>query len=250
MASLILDDQDEAAAADPGASALAQGVSEADAAAFRTQAPGLRLYRELARQSLLEPLEALLPVTRAILGQAGAWETCTQAFLAARAVRSPHYRDIAPAFLGWLAATGWGQDRWPFLLELAHSELLEVLVTRFPEGAPREGLHDHPGPGDRVVLDAAARLVSYGHAVHRVEEGQPIPETAPTHLLAFRNAAGDAQVLELTPATSALLVQAQARSVDQAAQALELPDPEAVLTLLRDLRQRGAIAGFAAASPA
>ena len=78
-----------------------------------------------------------------------------QAFLDARVVRSSHYRDIAPAFLGWLAATGWGQDRWPFLLELAHAEILEVLVARFPDSDPPEGLHADPAAEDAVVLDSS-----------------------------------------------------------------------------------------------
>ncbi len=50
--------------------------------------------------------------------------------------------------------------------------------------------------------------------------------------------------MELTPATSALLVQAQTRPLAEAAAVLNVPDLVPVLSLLHDLRRDGAIAGF------
>jgi hypothetical protein len=244
MASLVLDGDEAALAADPGVPARGQGLSEADQRAFRNQASAMMAYRELARTSLLEPLETMFPVLKALLGEAGVWEECVQAFLEARVVRSTHYRDIAPAFLGWLAATHWGLDRWPFLLELAHAEILEVLVARFPDLEPSEHLHAEPGPQDLVVLDAASHIVSYTHAVHRTSEQAPVPEARPTHLLAFRDGVGEARLLELTPATAALLVQAQTLPLAASAAAVGVPDLTPLLSLLRDLRRDGAVAGF------
>ncbi len=240
MAALILDGEPE----DFGAPAVDQGLPEVDQQAFRDQAEALDLYRELARLSLTEPLDTTFPVLKALLEAAGAWEGCVQAFLSARVVRSTHYRDIAPSFLGWLADTGWGQDRWPFLLELAHAELLEVLVAHFPETDPTPGLHEEPGAEDRVWLDPATQVVTYSHAVHRATEAAPVPEVRPTHLLAFRDGEGEARVMELTAATAALLVQAHHRSIGECASTLGFADPAPALTLLRDLRREGAIAGF------
>ena len=244
MASLVLDADEAALEADPGRVARRHGLSGADQEAIRSQGEALMTYRELARMSLIEPLETMFPVLKALLEQAEAWDGCVQQFLDARAIRSGHYRDIAPAFLGWLAATAWGQDRWPFLLELAHAEILEVLVARYPDSDPPGGLHPKPGATDVVLLDAATQIVSYGHAVHRVSEQSPFPEARPTHLIAFRNGDGEARLLELTPATSAFLVQAQENSVAVAAAALGLTDPAPLFTLLQDLHRDGAIAGF------
>jgi hypothetical protein len=186
----------------------------------------------------------MFPVVKALLAGARSWDGCVQAFLDARVVQSSQYRDIAPAFLGWLAATRWGQDRWPFLLELAHAEILETLVARFPDSEPLEGLHAHPGPGDLVVLDPATQVVTYAHAVHRACVEAPVPEARPTHLLAFRDGDGMARLMELTPATAALLVQAQNRPIAEAAVAVNLSDLAPVTKLLYDLRCDGAIAGF------
>ena len=244
LASLVLAADEAALEADPGRVARRQELSGADQRSFRDQGPALLTYRELARLSLMEPLESMFPVLKALLEGAGAWDECLQAFLEARVVGSPHYRDIAPAFLGWLAATGWGQDRWPFLLELAHAEILEVLVARFPDSDPPEGLHPDPGAEDAVVLNPATQIVSYTHAVHRASELAPIPEARPVHLLAFRDAEGEARLMELTPATAALLVQAQTCPLAEAAAALKVLDLAPVTTLLRELRRDGAIVGF------
>ena len=245
LAALVLDPEGAAFEADPAGFARKRGLPEADAEAFGRFPGGLAAYRELARLSLVDPIETMFPITKALLEREGAWEGCLDAFLQARCVASRHYRDIAPAFLGWLAETGWGQATWPFLLELAHTELLEVLVARFPEGVLPEGLHEEPLPGDRLVLDPATQVVSYRHAVHRTSEDAPVPEARPTHLLAYRDAEGRAQLMELSSAAAALLVEAQGRALGEAAQVLGLPDLP--LPLIRNLRKRGAIAGFIAA---
>jgi hypothetical protein len=244
MASLVLEGDEAVLEADPGRVARRQELSTADQQSFRDQGPAMLTYRELARLSLIEPLEDMFPMLKALLEEATVWEVCVQAFLEARVVRSSHYRDIAPAFLGWLATTGWGQDRWPFLLELAHAEILEVLVARFPDSEPPQGLHPEPGPGDVLVLDPATQVVSYTHAVHRVREDALIPLAEPTHLLAFRDGQGEARLRELTPATAALLVQGQALPLAEAAASLHLSDLIPALDLLCDLRREGAIAGF------
>ncbi len=244
LAALVLDEDEAALEVDPGRSARRQELPGADQRAFRDQGPAWMTYRELARMSLIEPLETLFPVLKALLEGAEAWDGCLQAFLDARVIRSPHYRDIAPAFLGWLASTRWGQERWPFLLELAHAEILEALVARFPDSNPPEEVHAEPGSQDLVVLDPATQVVSYTHAVHRVHEQAPVPEARPTHLLAFRDGAGETHLMELTPATAALLVQARTRPLAEAAAALGMPDLTPALSLLRDLHRDGAIAGF------
>jgi hypothetical protein len=244
MASLVLDEDEKAIEADAGRVARRHGLSSSDQGAFRDQAEAILTYRELARMSLLEPLETMFPVLKSLLTAAGAWDPCVQAFLDARTVRSGHYRDIAPSFLGWLDATGWGQERWPFLLELAHAEILEVLVARFPDSEPPEGVHTDPTPRDCIVLNPATQVVSYTHAVHRVNEQSPIPEARDTHLLAFRNGAGEAKLMDLTPATAALLVQAQTLSLAESAEVLDMTDLAPAMDLLRDLCREGAIAGF------
>ncbi len=217
--------------------------------AFDGMREGLLAYRELARPSLVDPLESMFPVTLALLEEEHAWTACVDAFLEARCVPSPHHRDIAPAFLGWLARTGWGLDRWPFLLELVHWELLETLVYRFEDLPAPEGLAASPGPGSRVVLDAAAQLVSYSHAVHLASEEAPRPAPGIVHLLACRDREGIYQALELTPATAYLLKEGASRPLGEVLEDLGIADAGPTLAFLEDLLGTGAVAGFTLSEP-
>lgn len=205
----------------------------------------LQIYRDAARNDVQDLLEHFFPVTWSLLESAETWEDCTAGFLASRSITSPHFRDIAPAFVGWLSASGWGHDRWPSLLATAHFELLELLVGRWPDSPRPTWLEDQPRPEGRIVLEPATRLVSYGHAVHRATPEEPLAESRPVHLLAHRDRDGDFRILELTESTAALLAKGQEVSVARVVAELGLGDLDESLGLLRDLHGQGAIWGFA-----
>lgn len=213
-------------------------------AAWRHSRPRLLAYRGLVRSSLWDPIEAVFPVTRALLGEA-AWGTCREAFLADGTVQSRHYRDIPATFVAWLAAQQWGAAQWPCLLQLAHLELVEILVSFAPDPAPDSSLRAEPAFDLKLHLHPSAYLLRYAYALHQATTEAPLPTETPTHLLAFRDSEDRYQLLELTPATSALLARAQHESIGATAQALNLSDMPGVFQLLAELHQRGAILGFA-----
>jgi len=229
---------------DPAGFAAGRGLPRGDQEAFARFKERLLVYRNLVRSDLVEPVERICYVTRALMEQAGLWEDCLAGFLASRGVRSAFYRDLSATFLGWLAATGWGRERWPFLLQLVHFELLNALVARHPGAPPPPGLRAGPRAGDRLVLAAPTQVVTYQHRVHLSTAAAPVPEPGTVHLLAYRDREGDAQWLELTPATAALLLAARAASIGRAALDLGLADPSEALELLGQLQAKGAIAGF------
>lgn len=242
---LLLEPEAELAfGADPAAFGRARGVLPPHDAALQRFKDRLQIYRDAARGDVQDLLEHFFPVTQSLLETAGAWEGCVSAFLASRSIVSPHFRDIAPAFVGWLSTSAWGREAWPSLLSLAHFELLELLVERWPDASRPPGLVDHPSAGARIVLEPATRLSSYPYAVHKATPEAPLPEAATVHLLAHRNRAGDFRVLELTESTAALLMKGQEMAVEEAAAALGLEDPAAIHGLLRDLADQGALWGF------
>jgi hypothetical protein len=232
---------------DPAGFAAARGLPPGDQAAFQRFKDRLLVYRNLVRSDLVEPVESACFVTQALMEQAGLWDDCLAAFLESRGVQSAFYRDLSATFLGWLAATGWGLDRWPFLLQLVHYELLTVLVAHHPGGDPPPGLHPEPKLGDRLVLDAPTQLVTYEYQVHLATREAPVPARGTTHLLAHRNRDGYARWISLTPATAALILNAQRTAIGQAALDLGLADLSEAVELLAGLQAQGAIRGFAAA---
>ena len=229
---------------DPAGFAAGLGLPGPDQAAFRRFSGRLLLYRNLIRSDLVAPVETTYLLTRALLEQAGAWDDCLDGFLASRGVDSIFYRDLAPTFLAWLAASGWGRERWPWLLQLAHFELLTVLVAHHPGGALAGPLHPAPAPEDRLVLDAPTQLVTYGYRVHETTPREPVPDPGTTHLLAYRDGEGWTRWTELTPATAALFLGAQRTELGQVIRDLGLDNPAEVLGLLAELQAKGAIRGF------
>jgi hypothetical protein len=189
-------------------------------------------------------VEFTISVTLAFLEKEDAWEACLGCFLETRRVRSPFYREVAPAFVDWLASSGWGRERWPFLLPLAHFEVLQSLVFHHPEGNPPEGLHRQAEPGDRLVLEASAQLVSYAFAVHLATPEAPEPAPGPVHLAVYRGEGGEVDCKVLTPATAALLVRGQAQPIGEAVRSLGLGGPGEALGLLNELRAQGLLLGF------
>jgi len=137
LATLVLDPGADAFEADPAAFARDHGLGPRHQEAFHRFKDRLLFYRDSVRGALWEPMDRYLPLLQAILEEADAWEDCRSAFLATRSVASPFYRDVAPTFLGWLASSGWGQDRWPYLLQLTHFELVKELVEHVPEAPPK-----------------------------------------------------------------------------------------------------------------
>lgn len=244
LADLVFDEDDRGFRIDPAGFAAARGLPPMDQAAFLRQRERFMHYRLAVRAGLWEPMERWLPLTRALLEESGAWEACRAAFLAARAVESPHYRDLAPTFLGWLEASGWGRDPWPFLTQLVHYELVDLLVERVQAPPRPPGLALAAGPGDRVALAAPTQVLAYAWRVIEATLDHPEPAPGPCHLLAFRGADGSTRWRELTPGTAALLVRSQDRPIAEAVGELGLADLDAALGLLDELCGSGAVLGF------
>jgi hypothetical protein len=241
---LALAPDDAAFREDPAAFARILGLGTAHQQSLAARRDRWLLYRNLVRTALEDPLGDALPVTQALLEAADAWEDAVAAFLASRTLQSPYYREIPAAFVAWLADSRWGQDRWPFLLPLAHFEVLELEVVRHPDGPPPPGLGPEPALDRVAVLDPSVRNLAYGYAVQHATVEAPEPPRACAWLLCYRDAEGAFRVLELTPHVSALLARSQeGQALGPALAELGVTAEEA-FPLLRDFRDRGILLGF------
>lgn len=245
MTDLLLDaDSAQSFADDPRSFGEARGLGSSDLAALEEYKSQLLVYRDLARTALEDPLPDCFPITHALLEEAGRWRDCLEAFLASRSIQSPYYRDVNPTFVAWLASSGWGQDRWSFLLQLAHFEYIEVEILRWPDEPPPAGLAETPATGSRVVFDGAARNLAYTFRVHEATKEEPAPEAGEAFLLGYRDAEGDFLTSELSAHASAFLARClDGETVGAAAAALGLDEAE-VLELLIGLKKKGALLGF------
>ncbi|HJV23740.1 MAG TPA: putative DNA-binding domain-containing protein [Holophagaceae bacterium] len=245
MLDLLLDREGDAAfRGDPRAFGAARGLEEKDQDALARFERPLLTYRALARFALTDPLPDCFPITKALLKREGAWRDCVDAYLDSRSIRSPYYRHILPAFVGWLAESGWGADRWPFILQLAHYEYLELDVLRHPDEAAPSGLLPEPGPGRHAVLDGSTRNMAYQWQVQDATEEAPEPAEGPAFLFCHRDPEGSFQVREVDAPASAFLTRClQGEALGAAAQAVGMAWDDAS-ALLRELQAESAVLGY------
>ncbi len=245
MTDLILDaDGARAFAADPKAFGAERSLGKADQAALETFQSRLLTYRGLARNALEDPLPDCFPITHTLLEAAELWDDCIDAFLASRTIQSSYYRDVNPTFVTWLANSAWGQERWPFLLQLAHFEYIEVEILRWPDDPRSKELLAIPAADLQVVFDGATRNLAYTYRVHEATKEDPEVESGEAFLLGYRDAQGDFNYSELSAHASAFLARCmEGEPIGKAASGLGL-EQEEVLVLLSGFREKGAIAGF------
>lgn len=241
---LVLAPEADAFGEDPAVLGAAHGLGPGDQAALTRFRDRWLLYRDLVRTALEDPLLDAFPITHALLTRDGAWAWAVGAFLASRTMQSPYHRDVAPAFVAWLAHSRWGQERWPCLLQLAHYEVLELDIVRHPDEPPPPDLLQEPALDRVAVLDPAARNLAYGYAVQRATVEAPDPPQACAWLLCHRDHEGAFRVLELTPHVSALLARSQEGQALGPALAELGVAPEEAFPLLRDFQNRGILRGF------
>ncbi|HJW09606.1 MAG TPA: putative DNA-binding domain-containing protein [Holophagaceae bacterium] len=242
----ILLDEDGAAAfrQDPEAFGAARELEPKDQAALARWQRRLLTYRSLARFALTDPLPDCFPVCKALLEREDQWQACVDAFLDSRSIQSPYYRHILPTFVGWLAESAWGQDRWPFLLQLAHYEYLELEVLRHPEEEAPTDLAPEPRPDRAAVFHGSSRNMAYAYRVHEADEEDPEPAEEAALIFCHRDPDGDFQLREMDGPRSAFLSRCLGgEPIGGAAEAVRLPIEEA-FELLEELRREGAVFGY------
>jgi hypothetical protein len=217
----------------------------------------MAIYNELFFGNLEGFLAGSYPVLRRITPD-DRWQTLVRDFFTEHACHSPLFTRLAEEFLDYLEQerTPTEQD-FPFLLELAHYEWVELALTlseadqELPPLDPNgDLLAGHP------LISPLAWHLSYRYPVHRIgpDHLPTEPPAAPTLLVVYRDRQDKIGFLEINPVTHALLETLDKdpgisgrKALETIAAALNHPDPASVLQagtrLLHDLRRREILLG-------
>jgi hypothetical protein len=230
---------------DPGQHPLPTGFAE--------QRVGV--YTDLLYNKFNESLELCFPVICALMGEM-AWQHKLKAFIAQHRCLSPYYRQIPDEFMAYLQTGAGNEPDFPFLLELAHFEWIEMVLA-ITEAEPlatfntdiNNWLDAYP------VFVPVLHLLHYAYPVQRINlDYQPSepPEQA-THILGFRNQQNVVQFMALNPATARLIDILHSSgctvrdAMQQIATELQHPEPSALyafgIEVLAELMQQGVILG-------
>lgn len=163
----------------------------------------MAMYRELFFNNIEGFLSANFPVLRTLFDDA-AWEDFVQDFFANHVCRTPHFSEIPEEFLSYLQNERKNPADFPFLIELAHYEWVEMALAI--SDAEFEKISLENLTASKLKLSPLACVLAYQFPVHKISaEFLPLTSEQPTFLVVYRNENDVVQFLEITPLTFQLL---------------------------------------------
>ena len=217
----------------------------------------MQIYSELFYNNVEGFIADSFPVLRQITAD-DAWHEMIRDYFSRHKAKTPLFPEMAREFLHYLEHEREADERdYPFMLELAHYEWVELALSLSELTVDRETIQADGELLHRVpVLSPLAWLFSYAYPVHQIGPDF-LPEQAaqqPSYLLLYRDAADEVHFMELNPVTAHLIHLVQQNTQQSTEQMLlaianeiQHPNPKLVIqagiALLEDLRQRGAVLG-------
>ncbi len=213
----------------------------------------MAMYRELIFNNIDGFLANNFPVIRRLLNDAE-WFELVQDFFAKHTCKTPHFSEIAEEFLDYLENERNNLDDYPFLLELAHYEWVEMVLsisTDMIDYCKQDTGNLETG---RIKLSPLAWPLVYRFPVHLIAPGY-VPSQTPEHpvcLLAYRDLNDDVKFIEINAISYRMLEIIQADGPIQASDCLSrvvqesnFPNPAAVtaggLQTLKELAEKKVI---------
>lgn len=221
------------------------------------EARRMHIYNELTYNNVEDFMAATYPVLRSICGEEK-WHRLIREYFANHYASTPLFHEMPREFLKYLEQEREpAEDDFPFLLELAHYEWVELALSVSDQQLDSHTLDKKGDLLDGVpLLSPLAWPLSYQFPVHKIS-CEYLPATPPeqaTHIVVYRNNEDAVRFLEMNPVTAHLVqliaedTQRSGRQLLEAiAEQLQHPNPDVVVQggqqILNDLREREIILG-------
>ena len=166
----------------------------------------MTMYRELFFNNVESFLSSNFPVLRKIMDDT-AWFELAQDFFARHSCKSPYFSEIPEEFLAYLQHERSNPDDYPFLMELAHYEWVEMALAIAKEEAPLPPENVASLLKDSIKLSPLAWPLAYQYPVQLISPDF-LPTAAPeqpTFLIVYRNQDDEVNFIQLTALTYRLL---------------------------------------------
>lgn len=208
----------------------------------------MAIYRELFFNNLRNLISQTFPVLRKLHSKEK-WESFIRQFMVSHQASTPYFLEIPQEFLKFLQEEYVAaDDDFPFLVELAHYEWVELALSVSDEVNETENVDPE---GDLLagipVKSRLAWMFAYQYPVHRISaEYTPAePGDQPTFLAVCRKSSEDMDFMELNPVTARLLEMIDANEtatgrelLDALAKEINFPDAEKLVEHGLDAMQK------------
>lgn len=199
----------------------------------------MAIYRELFFNNLRSLLSQTFPVLKK-LHQKDKWNSLIRQFMVKHEAQTPYFLRIPEEFLQFLQNEYELQaDDFPFLIELAHYEWVELALSVSDLVNDATGIDAEGNLLDGIpVLSNLAWTFSYQYPVHRISaEFLPdAPGPQATFLTVCRKANDDMDFMELNPVTARLVEMIEANDAEsgrqlltQLAEEVQFPDVDKLI---------------------
>jgi hypothetical protein len=218
----------------------------------------IKIYTELFYNNVEGFISSGFPILRSLYNEED-WHKLVRDFFKTHRNHTPYFLELSQEFLDYLQnERGERKEDFPFMLELAHYEWVELALSIDETdvdltGFDRTGdlLEGHP------VISPLAWPLSYHYPVQRIcEDFTPEqPGEQPTHIIVYRDLKDEVHFMELNPVTARLIYLLNAdetltgrAALTQITSELNHPNPDVVinggLDTLRELLSRDIVLGI------
>jgi hypothetical protein len=219
----------------------------------------MAMYRELIFNNIKGFLAGNFPVIRKILDDQQ-WFGLAQDFFANHTCKTPYFSEIAEEFLDYLENERANPADFPFLLELAHYEWVEMALSIAKDDVTANQHLLDDLLYQTIKLSPLAWPLVYQFPVQLIspEYLPSTPSEQPTCLIAYRDLDDAVKFIEINPMTYRLLEITQEHGqiivencLKQLAQESNYPNPDVIiaggLQILKDLAEKSVISVCGAA---
>jgi len=198
----------------------------------------MAMYRALFFNNIEGFLSGNFPVLRALLNDEK-WLALTQDFYAKHPCHTPYFLQIPAEFLSYLQHERQGEDDFPFMLELAHYEWVEMALATSEEEVVTHDKNLNELLNHAIALSPLAWPLAYQYPVHKIgPDFLPLAASAQsTFIVVYRDIDDDVNFIEITVLTYRMLelIQAQeailtADCLQQLAVESQHPNPELIIS--------------------
>ena len=210
----------------------------------------MKMYRQLFFNNVDGFLAGNFPVLRKLLDDSS-WRSLVQDFFSTHQCETPHFSEIPEEFLSFLEHERDKSNDFPFILELAHYEWVEMALATTKDKSPKPAIDLDNLLNAKINLSNLAWPLAYQYPVNKISPDF-IPLTPPeqaTFLIVYRNHEDEVNFLEITPLTYRLLevIQTEGNGLTQTCLAQiatesRHPNPDIIinsgLQILKDLCQK------------
>ena len=188
----------------------------------------MQMYRTLFFNNVESFLSSNFPVLRKILNDSQ-WQQLAQDFFANHPCTTPYFSEIPEEFIIYLQNERVASaDDYPFMLELAHYEWVEMALSIAQEELSETQPQQITDLTQNISLSPLAWILAYQFPVHKISPDH-LPQQAPeqpSYLAVYRDIEDEVKFIELAPMSFYLLQTIQKQPAISIANCLAIVLPD------------------------